>query len=163
MLETLLKELVKTAVKETISQLMSSDQIKATIANTVVNVGAADLGKASTSKGKKGEIKASGEVTATTGETSKEKVKQADKAEPETTGKQFESLADSTSSEEAKPTVDAATLRAESLAIIDILAPTHGRELRALLGTFGAKRLSEVAEADLPQLLNALEGMKDAK
>lgn len=53
--------------------------------------------------------------------------------------------------------------RADCLAIINLLAPTHGRELRALLGKFDAKRLSEVAAAALPSLLAELAVLKDGK
>ena len=53
--------------------------------------------------------------------------------------------------------------RADCLGIINLLAPTHGRELRALLGKFDAKRLSEVTAAALPSLLSELAILKDGK
>ncbi|WP_225760245.1 hypothetical protein [Leclercia sp. Marseille-Q4284] len=52
--------------------------------------------------------------------------------------------------------------RADCLAIINLLAPTHGKELRALLAKFdGAKRLSDVAADGLPSLLAELASLKD--
>ncbi|MCS5736755.1 hypothetical protein [Herbiconiux daphne] len=47
--------------------------------------------------------------------------------------------------------------RADCLAVINQLAPTHGRQIRALLAKFdGAKRLSEVPAVSLPVLLTEL-------
>lgn len=53
--------------------------------------------------------------------------------------------------------------RADCLAIINVLAPTHGRQLRALLAKFdGAKKLSEIKAADLPAVLAELAGLQNA-
>lgn len=53
--------------------------------------------------------------------------------------------------------------RADCLAIINLLAPTHGRQLRALLAKFdGAKRLSDIKADALPALLAELAALKDA-
>lgn len=53
--------------------------------------------------------------------------------------------------------------RADCLAIINLLAPTHGRQLRALLAKFdGAKRLGDIKADALPALLAELAALKDA-
>lgn len=53
-------------------------------------------------------------------------------------------------------------LRADCLAIINLLAPTHGKQLRAILATFEAKRLGEVKDESLSVLLAGLEALKNA-
>ena len=47
-------------------------------------------------------------------------------------------------------------LRAECLAIVNKLAPTHGPELREALANAGGKRLREIADEALPALLTSL-------
>ncbi len=58
--------------------------------------------------------------------------------------------------------MDANELRDECLSLIGKLAPTHGPQLRALFAEFGAKRLSEIDDPQLPKVLERLEALKNA-
>lgn len=52
--------------------------------------------------------------------------------------------------------------REDCLSIINVLAPTHGKQLRALLAKFDdAKRLSDITAAHLPTLYKELASLKN--
>jgi hypothetical protein len=53
-------------------------------------------------------------------------------------------------------------LRADCLTIINQLAPTHGKQLRAMLPAHGGKRLGEIVDEALPALLADLVALRDA-
>jgi hypothetical protein len=57
---------------------------------------------------------------------------------------------------------DSLTARADCLAIINQLAPTHGKQLRSTLATYDAKRLGEVKDEKLSALLADLVALKNA-
>ena len=52
--------------------------------------------------------------------------------------------------------------RADCLAVINEIAPTHGPQLRKLFADFNAKRLPELAAEVLPAFLAELVALKDA-
>ena len=161
MIDTLFKELFKTAVKEAIQEVMSSDTVKNLVVNTFNSSDKtpnAKVGEASDTKAKNAK-KTKADAAAESANADGETGPAADQTEAETdTAKDTQPSIPT----DHGSSLDAATLRAESLAIIDQLAPTHGRELRAALATFGAKRLSEVQDSDLPAFFAGLEALKNA-
>ncbi|VGQ12978.1 hypothetical protein SB5439_05122 [Klebsiella variicola] len=74
------------------------------------------------------------------------------------TGGASKGKADSSTEDNSTPE----DLRAEALALINVYAPTHGPAIRKALADVGAKRLSEVKDAELSQVLEALKGLADA-
>lgn len=162
MFDQLFKELVKTTVKEAFHELAQSELVKNLVVNVLATTGKtdSDVGTASTTT-----LEKRGKGTKpskTSGETSGPVADQSEAVTPSAKDTQPSIATDRAPSSEA-PAVDAATLRADSLAIIDQLAPTHGRELRAALAKFSAKRLAEVADSDLPAFFADLEALKNAQ
>ena len=52
--------------------------------------------------------------------------------------------------------------KADCLAIINQIAPTHGPQLRKLFLSFGAKRLPDLTPDQLPALMAELVSLRDA-